>query len=1160
MSKRKTLSSQRQPSKLFNPKMRRNHRQSAAHLNKSQDDNITFESFKNTNIASTSSYRYNDKKGIVSTQEVNTDYGSFINHTFFHSAVAKVNESFDLILNKFPYDGTNKEIESFEDSLTGYEKYVYDIYPKNVGYLIFSGTQKGESQTNGTYIDVQEYSGVEYDTISKNKKGEGKINPGSLPLNIQLFINFPKQANDNQPIIQKYQSLAYNFGIYLSASNSTSNCTVDFLINSGSRSIKSSAILPKGEFVHITAEYNDCNQFSSLMLMSDSITDHTYTTSSNKVFIENIAPAGVLSIGRGSDVRDDKSIFSIQESLTGSIDELRIFHKAISKKEIKKYAYRSVSGHDNLASYFKFNEPNGVYAGNSIVLDSSGNSLNATVKNYLVSYTRNTGSHASQPVKSEKLKNSPILFPGYIDVATLNATMLNDATDYDNVNPNLITKLIPPHYLELGNEQDNFQNTLGNIASSFSEKSSIQSSQNTRTSVQLLVKLLLSWAKIFDEIKIFIDHFSKINFVEYNEYETVSNKFLERLGTHLGLKLPRLFSNANVDQLIDGYDLKDNPELAVRGLLDLQNLIWRRILSDIANIKNTKGNLDAIRSIFRSSGIEAENIFNFREYGGAKIKNISDSKDTKKDIINFLNFSGSISNLNITTLNNEGRSAFAPFVKSSYLSGSRIEKGKPEIRGTFVNNVSNDRSDGLFTTSSFTIQGYYTFDSRHNHPVSQSLFRVNVTGSHSSTNKEGTIINVTADNTSVIAHISDGVSNNEISTLSINNINVLDGDIWAINLSKNDGINSKNNYSDEYFLRAAKYLGGKQQAYYYTSSFITKKSDSVFSNFSTQYNVSGTFLTIGSQSLGSSGKFINNSSADKYKTTVFSGETSYLNFWSSFKEENEFLSYAKNPNSVGTNNPSINYNFSLKEIGSFERLRYQTYGKQATTASDSAGEIIFFDFTQNNLHIKGENFEYSKIVMTPNYHIYEILSENFDLNSSKDKIRIRSIQDAELLKSNKYALVSPVYETPLLEEVTDDTRFSIDMSVMKGLNENIMTIFPDFQPIENSLGQTNALFANEYRDLNAFSNVYFNNVIEDLNLGRYRNIFKWIDSSYTELVYTLIPKSTTFMGINFVYESHVLERNKFKYTYDEIYLKSLPRDPNRGVILLSQLTSKICKF
>ena len=158
--------------------------------------------------------------------------------------------------------------------------------------------------------------------------------------------------------------------------------------------------------------------------------------------------------------------------------------------------------------------------------------------------------------------------------------------------------------------------------------------------------------------------------------------------------------------------------------------------------------------------------------------------------------------------------------------------------------------------------------------------------------------------------------------------------------------------------------------------------------------------------------------------------------------------------------------------------------------------------------------------MTPNYHIYEILSENFDLNSAKDKIRIRSLQHEDNLKDNEYALISPLYETPLLEEVVDDNRFSIDMSAMKG----------------------------------------FNNVIEDLDMGRYRSIFKWIDNAYTDLVYSLIPKTTNFMGINFVYESHVLERNKFKYLFDEIYLKALPRDPNRSAMLLSQLTSKICKF
>ena len=1159
MSKKKTLSAQRQPNKLFKPKTRRSTRPASSYVNRSVEKNITFETFKNTNIESTSSFRYGDKQGIVSTQEINTDYSSLINHTFFHSAVAKVNEAFDTILNRFPYDGKNKEIEAFEDSLTGYEKYVYDIYPKNIGYIIFSGTMKGESQGNGTYIDIQEYSGVEYNTISKNKKADNKINPGTNPLNLQFFINFPKQVNDNQVVVQKFESLAYNFGIYLSSSNSTDKCQIDFLINSGSRSIKSSALLPKGEFVHVTAEYQNCNQYSSLMLMSDNISDRIYTTSSNKVYIDNLAPSGSLLLGRGSNIRDKKSIFSIQETLTGSLDELRLFHKAIPIKEVKKNAYRSVSGHDKLSLYFKFNEPFGVYEGSNIVLDSSGNSLNSTIKNYLSAYTRNTGSHDPNPVKMEKIKNSPVLFPGYAAVESLNTSLLDDASDYDNINPNLITKLVPPHYLALGNEKDNFQKTLGSIDTAFGEKTSIQSNRNTKTSVQLLVKLLLTWAKIFDELKIYIDHFSKINFVDYNNYETVSNKFLGRLGIHLGLSLPRLFSNASVDQLFEGYDLKNNPEIATRNLYELQNLIWRRILSDVSNIRKTKGNMDAIRSVFRSSGIEAENIFNFREYGGAKIKSLEGSRSVRKDIVNFLNFSGSLSNLNPTLTNSQGRGPF-PFLKSAYLSSSRTEKGTPAIAGVYVNGISNNSSDGLFTSSSFTFQGYYTFDKKLKHATTQSIFRLAVTGSSSSTSKEGTILNLVADNNNLNMYLSDGVSDTTVNSINLSNVNILDGDVWAVNFSKHDGINSKNAYSDQYFLRAAKYIAGKQQDYHFTSSFIEKKSDSLFSNRSSLYNASGSFITIGPQSLGSTGKFICNSSSAQQKSTIFSGEVSYLNFWSSFKNENEFLGYAKNPNSVGTNNPSINYNFSSKEKGSFERLRLQTYGKQSTTSSKLDGTIRFFDFSQNNLHIEGENFENSKIVMTPNYHIYEILSENFDLNSAKDKIRIRSLQHEDNLKDNEYALISPLYETPLLEEVVDDNRFSIDMSAMKGLNDNIMTIFPDFQPIEDALGQTNSLFSEDYHGIRALRRVYFNNVIEDLDMGRYRSIFKWIDNAYTDIVYSLIPKTTNFMGINFVYESHVLERNKFKYLFDEIYLKALPRDPNRSAMLLSQLTSKICKF
>ena len=39
----------------------------------------------------------------------------------------------------------------------------------------------------------------------------------------------------------------------------------------------------------------------------------------------------------------------------------------------------------------------------------------------------------------------------------------------------------------------------------------------------------------------------------------------------------------------------------------------------------------------------------------------------------------------------------------------------------------------------------------------------------------------------------------------------------------------------------------------------------------------------------------------------------------------------------------------------------------------------------------------------------------------------------------------------------------------------------------------------------------------------------------------------------------MLERNKLRYLFDEIYLKSLPRDPARGNIFLSQFVGKVKK-
>ena len=74
------------------------------------------------------------------SQDLDLDWSKFENHTFFDSAAAKVNAAFMRIINEFPFDGTKREVHTYLSDLTGYERYIYDSFPKSVGYYDFAGS------------------------------------------------------------------------------------------------------------------------------------------------------------------------------------------------------------------------------------------------------------------------------------------------------------------------------------------------------------------------------------------------------------------------------------------------------------------------------------------------------------------------------------------------------------------------------------------------------------------------------------------------------------------------------------------------------------------------------------------------------------------------------------------------------------------------------------------------------------------------------------------------------------------------------------------------------------------------------------------------------------------------------------------------------------
>jgi hypothetical protein len=405
-------------------------------------------------------------------------------------------------------------------------------------------------------------------------------------------------------------------------------------------------------------------------------------------------------------------------------------------------------------------------------------------------------------------------------------------------------------------------------------------------------------------------------------------------------------------------------------------------------------------------------------------------------------------------------------------------------------------------------------------------------------------------------------------------------------------LREENAVSSSYFLRCASQFAGEIAEYHQTSSFFLESIDgdhrnNVFSSTGSM-NTSGSFLVIGSQSLGlahpaAGGALLNGVTGYDFSSashvTEFAGRLSHIRFWSKALGSNEWKEHVRNFKSFGVKNPLINFNFNTLSSGAFERLRIDASTDQRVTASDSKGEITIFDFTQNKIsnpggstapwvpsetsgtiyhyHLSGTGFEASKSVIKPETFHYSFLSPRFDIGQTDNKVRIRSFNSPEKIKNSDYAGSTPVYEVPESESPDDDTRFSIDYSAVKALDEDIMNLFSSLEFFDDAMGQPNLIFDDFYPDLDQMRKIYFNRLVDKINIKKFLEIFKWFDTSFSGLIEQLLPRRTRFLGVNYVIESHALERHRFRYLFDQVYQPPGERERNLDVDTMTSIDAMV---
>ena len=1119
-------------------------------------------------VYTTASFRY-DPMGspLKNTQQLNVDFSKFENHTFFNSAKNKVHIAFEKIINQYPFDGTRAEHEAFFDKITGFEKYVFDRFPKNTGFLIFDR----DGSDPGTYLRIDDIKGAGDLGSERGYDGQPVLKIGQKPFSIECNLYVPSGSiNDNEIIAQRLKDKNSGFTLAISSSAEMSSPEGEFdlvfILSDGFKSQTVKKTFQKGTFNHVAAVY-DRGVTDKLKMVRNF--DST-TFSEGSIFIETIDfQSSNMLIGSGTLHQYGGQEFEPKQTLSGALDEFRFFLSARTRDDISKYGDREIFAQEDLKLYFRFNEPSGSYSvsgvgNNNLCLDHSGNGLHTLISNFNINQ-RDTSRITTRSLVSENPENSPVLFPAFESVRSLSSDLLFSASNYDLNNPNLITNLIPRHYLS---DEQNVSTLNDEVAGNLEDQPSILFDAPGGNQIQqshLITSVLYTWAETFDETKMFIDELSRMTKVDYDSKDTISDNMLGFLADYHSFSLPTQFNQSTLGQFQQGQDISLEKAQRNNSLQKIQNTIWRRILSDLPELRRTKGTRASLESALRSIGINPGTTFRIKEYGGSPRKEISNTYEKRTHVGGMLNFSSSFRDQGV--LDGEGRDANRPLLTTPFLSASRTEPGHPEIRGSFVNGSSNNTSDGLFTSGSWTVEGFFSFKGGLPHTSPQSLMRIQTTGSSGGKGNTWLTFNLNATKPnlkngvtgSLILYGKPSGENSEKIRVEIPNIDVFSGGSWYVSFGR-EAKSFDNNYaSASYFLRAGQSRYSKSPTFRTGSTFFDDTGENTLNTVDTAYNALGSFVCFGSMSLGydksSSLTFLNHDS--EANKVDFTGNVSNFRFFSKALTKVETLSHIENPKSFGTKNPGVNFGFNSFKTGSFERLRIEYTMSQIVTSSNSSGEISITDFTQNNQAGRGTGFVFDSRVIDPVRYDHRTISPKLDSRSSDNKVRIRSYISPELAEAENVSL-APVYDIPLDESPFDDKRVEIEVSTVQALNDDIILLFSTLDFFDNAIGDPELVFASEYKSLRDLRRIYFNRLTEKMSLMKFFSFFKWFDNTVGDMLEELVPRSSKYMGANFIIESHSLERPKFTYAYSDMYLGEIER-PNPGEIFVQQLIGVLKK-
>ena len=1101
------------------------------------------------------------------------DFSDPSNFVKFGSAENYYSASVTNILNEFPYDGSRKELNQYLANCTYLDLYLLNHrYPRTNGfaklssnnytftggkvggygnptskeYIYFFGGPHTASQgmigtpLANTFDDANKFELDVYGTASDAANGRTGTRTTNLLMNpsygmaVEFWLKkdgFSTASNEKEVVFDLWNSAAsssVDYGRLLVGVTGSADglSTFFFEISSGSISVAqniaisgfTTASLTDGVWRHYAFTFQNTGSDLEVKAYINGTREYLNTFSSKAMGIVDGAMSANIGALRAS---PSGSTFNGIDmlgygKLSGSLDEFRYWKSVRDEKEINFYYKYQVAGGTNtdisnteLGVYFKFNEGiTGTSSVDSMVLDYSGRITNGTWYGYPGIAARDTGSAMVIAGATETEYLDPIIRSQHPSVVSLYAELISSGSEYDQKNNSSLYASIPSWIIEEDRPED------GSTGGDLFNLTQIMSYQ-------------------LDELYSGISNLNKLKNKEYlsSSFEKPL-PFAEYQIANQGFITPLIFENSSLYEKILNVDTTNRFE---EELEDVRNSIYQNIYNNLVFIYKSKGTDKSFRNLIRTYGID-DDVVNVSVYPNNTrylYENRYDFTSTGKKFANFNkpdNFAASV-------YHNAGT--------NSYVSGNLVDYSLKEIGFT-------TEAEAIFPKSiAFNQPGYFSVDF-----VTSSIAGFHLPNTASNTD----FTFQSSDTTLRIYSVRTGVESKDVYFLLTGTINgttnvqltsdvfysVYDNKKWNFAVSvipekslHYEGIagSANTNYTLAFY-GVNRELDIVLDSFYLTSSLTNAQGKIVASSPKRYY--------VGARSQNFSGSVIDRSDLriGSLRHWLFGLDTGSVDF------------HAQNPLTFGTANPSRNAFLNQNAVSGTYIPEIETLALHwdfaSVTGSNTSGEFDVFDITSGS---------YDKnlfgVVSKVTNNIYNAKGHNFGASStqviSKEFISFAgSVLPDEMTSYDLVKTTATDDEVFTKEILPVNYYFSFEKSPFRNISKDMLNMFSSLKEFNNLYHQPVQRYRDEHKELRQLRELYFKDISNTVDVDKFFEYYRWIDASLSQMLRQLVPLTADASNqVNSVIESHILERNHYKYNYP--ILKYVNRNYDGSVHGISEL-------